>query len=436
MNNHTKVLILAAGKGKRMKSTKPKVLHELAGKSMIMHIIDKCISSGLKDIYIVLGEQKQQILNIIKNTKVKVINQKKQLGTADAINSAKKHLGEFNGRLLILYGDMPLIKEETIKKIVNNTNNSFSLVGFISENPKGYGRIIKKDKQIAVIEEKNASKEIKKVNLCYSGILCGPNKEIYKSLSKIKKDISTGEYLFTNIFSYLCESKKPIKILTYSEDELMGINDREQLSYAEELLQKRIKLYHLKNGVTLLSPNSIYISSNVKIAKDVVLEPNVFLGNNVVLKANVIVKSNSYIEDTYINSFSEVGPTCRIRKKTQLGKNVKVGNFVEIKNSKIGNNTKINHLAYIGDTIIGTNTNIGAGAITCNYDGVKKNKTTIGDNVFIGSNCSLIAPIKIANKSFIAAGSTISNNVDKNGFSIARAKQQIIKNGRSKFLKV
>ena len=216
----------------------------------------------------------------------------------------------------------------------------------------------------------------------------------------------------------------------------MGINDRKQLSYAEELLQKRIKLYHLKNGVTLLSPNSIYISSNVKIAKDVVLEPNVFLGNNVVLKANVRVKSNSYIEDSYINSFSEVGPTCRIRNNTQLGKNVKIGNFVEIKNSKIGNNTKINHLAYIGDTIIGTNTNIGAGTITCNYDGIKKNKTTIGDNVFIGSNCSLIAPIKIGNKSFIAAGSTISNTVDKNGFSIARAKQQIIKNGRSKFLKV
>ena len=148
------------------------------------------------------------------------------------------------------------------------------------------------------------------------------------------------------------------------------------------------------------------------------------------------MKSNSYIEDTYINSFSEVGPTCRIRKNTQLGKNVKVGNFVEIKNSKIGNNSKINHLAYIGDTIIGANTNIGAGTITCNYDGIKKNKTTIGDNVFIGSNCSLIAPIKIGNKSFIAAGSTISNNVDKNGFSIARAKQQIIKNGRSKFLKV
>ena len=147
MNNHTKVLILAAGKGKRMKSTKPKVLHELAGKSMILHIIDKCISSGLKDIYIVLGEQKQQILNAIKDTKVKVINQKKQLGTADAINSAKKYLGEFNGRLLILYGDMPLIKKETIKKIVNNTNNSFSIVGFISKNPKGYGRIIKKKSQ-------------------------------------------------------------------------------------------------------------------------------------------------------------------------------------------------------------------------------------------------------------------------------------------------
>ena len=436
MKNPTKVLILAAGRGTRMKSTKPKVLHELAGKSIIRHILDKCISAGLKDIYIVLGEKKDEILNVIKGTNVKVINQKKQLGTADAIRSAKKYLSEFNGKLLILYGDMPLIKRQTIKKIIKDTNNTFSLVGFHTKNPKGYGRIIKKNSQIAVIEEKNASTEVKKVNLCYSGILCGPNKDIFKSLSKIKKDKNTGEFLFTNIFNYLYDIKKPIKILTFSEDELIGINDRKQLSYAEELLQKRIKLFHLKNGVTLLSPNSIYISSDVKIAKDVVLEPNVFLGNNVVIKANVRVKSNSYIEDAYINSFSEVGPTCRIRKNAQLGKNVKVGNFVEIKNSKIGNNTKINHLAYIGDTIIGANTNIGAGTITCNYDGIKKNKTTIGDNVFIGSNCSLIAPIKIGNKSFIAAGSTISNNVAKNGFSIARVKQQIIKNGRIKFLKV
>ena len=186
----------------------------------------------------------------------------------------------------------------------------------------------------------------------------------------------------------------------------------------------------------MLSPDSIYISCNVKIDKDVILEPNVFLGNNVILKSNVRIKSNSYIEDTTINSFSEVGPTCRIRKNTQLGKKVKIGNFVEIKNSKIGNNTKINHLSYIGDSIIGSNTNIGAGTITCNYDGINKNKTVIGNNVFIGSNCSLIAPIKIGNKSFIAAGSTISNNVNQNDFSIARVRQQIIKNGRSRFLKV
>ncbi len=436
MKNNTKVLILAAGKGTRMKSAKPKVLHELGGKSMIMHILDNCVLSGLKDIYIVLGEDKGQILNSIKNIKVKVIYQKKQLGTADAISSAKEYIGKFSGKLLILYGDMPLIKKETIKKIIKKTNNSFSLVGFVSKNPKGYGRIIKENSQIAVIEDKNASKEIKKINLCYSGILCGPSKEIFKSLNKIKKDKNTGEYLFTNIFNYLHYVEKPINILTFPENELLGVNNIKQLSHADKLLQKRIKLNHLKNGVTLLCPDSIYIYFNAKIGKDVVIEPNVFLGNNVVLKSNVRVKSNSYIEDTYINSFCEVGPTCRIRSNTQLGKNVKIGNFVEIKNSKIGNNTKINHLSYIGDSIIGTKANIGAGTITCNYDGRNKNKTIIGNNVFIGSNCSLIAPIKIGDKSFVAAGSTISSNVNKNDFSIARAKQQIIKGGRNRFLKV
>ena len=216
----------------------------------------------------------------------------------------------------------------------------------------------------------------------------------------------------------------------------MGINNRSQLSKADQILQGRIKSHHLKNGVTLISANTVYICSNVKIDKDVVIEPNVYLGNNVILKSNILIRSNSYIEDALINSFCEVGPICRIRKNTKIGKYVKIGNFVEIKNSSIGDKTKINHLAYIGDAEIGTNTNIGAGTITCNYDGTNKNKTIIGNNVFIGSNCSLIAPINIGNKSFIAAGSTISNNIAQNDFSIARAKQQIIKNGRKKFIKV
>ena len=436
MKHNTKVLILAAGKGTRMKSNKPKVLHELAGKNMLAHILDTCLSASLKDIYIVLGEKKELIINEVNNFKVKFIYQENQLGTADAINSARKSLGDFNGKLLILYGDMPLIKKDSLKKIVRKTNNNISLVGFYAKNPAGYGRIINKKTTVSVVEEKNANKETKNINLCYSGILCASAKEIFTALGKVKKDKVTNEYLFTNIFNYLNDFKNPVKILTFSEEELMGINNRLQLSDADQILQERIKSYHLKNGVTLISADSIYICSNVKIDKDVVIEPNVYLGNNVVIKSNVLIKSNSYIDDTYINSFSEVGPTCRVRKNTKIGKNVKIGNFVEIKNSLIGNKTKINHLAYIGDALIGTNTNIGAGTITCNYDGTNKNKTIIGNNVFIGSNCSLIAPINIGNKGFIAAGSTISNNIAQNDFSIARAKQQIIKNGRKKFIKV
>ena len=436
MKHNTKVLILAAGKGTRMKSNKPKVLHELAGKNMLTHILDTCLLAGLKDIYIVLGDKKEIIINEVNKFKVKFICQEKQLGTADAINSARKNLGNFKGKLLILYGDMPLIKKDSLKKIIRNTKNNFSLVGFYAKNPKGYGRIIKNNNSVSVVEEKNANREIKNINLCYSGILCGSSKEIFKGLNKIKKDKITQEYLFTNIFNYLNDLKKTIKILIFSEEELMGINNRLQLSDADRLLQKRIKSFHLKNGVTLISPDSIYICSNVKIDKDVVIEPHVYLGNNVVIKSSVLIKSNSYIDDTYINSFSEVGPTCRIRKNTKIGKSVKVGNFVEIKNSSIGNKTKINHLAYIGDAVIGSSTNIGAGTITCNYDGTNKNKTIIGNNVFIGSNCSLIAPLKIGNKSFIAAGSAISKSIAQNDFSIVRAKQQIIKNGRNKFIKV
>ena len=436
MKNNVKVLILAAGKGRRMKSERSKVLHELGGKSMLMHVIDSCLLAGIKDINLVLGDKKEQVLKVIHKEGINIIEQKKQLGTADAINSAKGIFNNYKGNLLILYGDMPLIKKESIKTIINCTDNNFNLVGFHSNNPKGYGRIIKNSSNFLVVEEKNANKEQKKIKLCYSGIIYGPAKSIFNSLSKIKKDKKTNEYLFTDIFKFLSNPKTSINLITFSEEELMGINDREQLSKADEILQRRIKLRHMKNGVTIQSPNTVYICSNVKIDKDVIIEPNVYLGKNVVIKAGVIIKSNSHIEDTYINSYCQLGPACRIRKNTKLGTHVKIGNFVEIKNSSIGSFSKINHLAYIGDAEIGKHSNIGAGSITCNYDGINKNKTIIGNFVFIGSNCSLIAPINIGSKSFVAAGSTVSKNIGRNDFSIARARQQIIRNGRNKFLKV
>ena len=435
MTNKTKILILAAGKGTRMKSKKAKVLHELSCVTMINHVINICYEAGIKDISIVLGHKKKEIENSLNDKNINILYQKQQNGTADAVKCAGNNYKGYKGKIMILYGDMPLIKKETIKKIIANTKKDFSLVCFETKNPKGYGRVLNKDGFIKVVEEKNASKKIKAINLCYSGILCGPSDILFSTINKIKKNKKLSEYLFTDIFSLISNLNINLNILKFDEEELMGINNAIQLSIADNILQKRIKRYHLNNGVFIVLPDTVYIASDAKIGKDVTIEPNVFIGKNVIISNNVIIKSGSSIEASQIKENCEIGPICRLRNNTILNKNVKIGNFVEVKNSIIGNNSKVNHLSYIGDTKIGNKTNIGAGTITCNYDGIKKNKTIIGSNVFIGSNCSIIAPITINNNSFIAAGSTISNNVGKNDFSIARARQQIIKDGRRKFIK-
>ncbi len=429
MKNNLSALILAAGLGKRMKSKKPKLLHEISCKPLISHVIDTCLSAGIKSIFVVLGNNKEDFVKILPSN-VKVIYQKKQLGTADAIKSAKRVFAKFNGKLLILYGDMPLIKKETLKQIVKKTKNEVSLISFEALNPKGYGRVVSnKNSTLEVVEEKNASNLIKKINNCYSGVCCAPSKVLFSALDKIKKNSNTKEYLFTDIFDVFNSMKIPIKNLKFDQEQLVGINNKRQLVEADEILQERIKLFHLDRGVTILSPKTVYIASNAKISSDVVIGPNVFIGNNVKILSNTVIKHGCSIEDTTIKENSEVGPMSRLRNNT------KIGNFVEIKNSITGDETKISHLSYIGDSKIGKNSNIGAGTITCNFDCINKNKTFIGDNVFIGSNCSLIAPIRIKDNSFVAAGSSISKNVEKYDFSISRARQQIIKNGSKRFLK-
>jgi bifunctional UDP-N-acetylglucosamine pyrophosphorylase/glucosamine-1-phosphate N-acetyltransferase len=435
MNDNIKVLILAAGNGTRMKSNKPKVLHEISGKPMINHIIDTCFDAGIKDISIVLGNKQELIKKFIPQN-INIIYQKKQLGTANAIKSASKYLEKFKGKILILYGDMPLIRKETIKNIIRNTNSNASIISFVSSHPKGYGRVvIDQDKSVKVIEEKNATLIEKSIKLCYSGIICANSKKIFLALDEIEKDKNTKEYLFTDVFKILKKLNIPIKVIKGNEEELKGVNDRKQLIEVDNILQEKIKSAYMKKGVTILSPDTVYIAYGAKISSDVLIASNSFIGKNVSIKANVTIKHGCSIEDAIIENGCEIGPMSRIRKNTKIGRNTKIGNFVEVKNSIIGKNSKVNHLAYIGDAKIGNKTNIGAGTITCNYDGINKNKTFIGNNVFIGSNCSLIAPIKVDDSSFIAAGSTISKNVYKNDFSIARARQSIIKNASARFLK-
>ena len=433
--NKTSVIILAAGKGSRMKSDLPKVLHEIAGKPLITHVIDACKNLELDNIFVVLNENSKKIINILPK-KTKIIIQKKQLGTANALMAARTQLEKYSGNLLVMYGDVPFIKTTTLKKLLKSSRNTINILGFRADNPKGYGRIITKNNRLLkIVEEKDTDATTRKINFCNSGIFCAPGEILFNLLKKIAVSKSYKEFLLTDIFQLANNGQLISGIITVDEEEVIGINDKYQLAIAESKYQNFLRKRFLKRGVTIISPETVIFSYDTKISSDTLIGAFCFFGKKVIIKKGVKIDNNCFIEETTVNENTSLGPFCRLRNSNFIGKKVKIGNFVELKKSYIGNNTKINHLAYIGDATIGNNTNIGAGTITCNYDGKKKSKTKIGNNVFIGSNCSLIAPINIANNCFVAAGSTISKNLLDNDFSIARARQQIVRKGRNKFLK-
>ncbi len=310
------------------------------------------------------------------------------------------------------------------------------MLSFSAKDPKGYGRVKFQNKKVTeVIEEKDLNSEESRINICYSGIFSGKINAIFNLMEKIKKNKIHNEFLLTDLFYLASREKNPASLVLASELEVIGVNNFYQLSLAEEHFQNKMRKKFLLKGVLMKDPRSVFFSHDTKIAANVKIDSNNNFGEGVVIKSLVHINTNNNIEYTIIKEGTKIGPFSRLRNNVILGKKVKIGNFVEVKNSKIGDGTKISHLTYIGDAIIGSNTNIGAGTITCNYDGKNKNQTIIGDNVFIGSNCSLIAPIEIGNQSFIAAGSAISDNVEIKDFSIARAKQKIIKDGSKKFLK-
>ncbi len=435
MNSPLSIIILAAGKGTRMKSSKQKVLQKIANREMVLHVIAMCNRLNYKKIFIVLGKNNSEIKNILPKN-VEIIIQENQLGTAHALLCAKNKLKNQNGKLLILYADVPFLESSTIKKLINKNEDNISMLGFECKNPKGYGRIILKNKKVfKIVEEKNLHSSDKNISLCYSGIFSGNIKTIFRLLSNVKKNKVKEEFLLTDIFGLANRNNITTYLITTNEMEVMGINNMLQLSLAEEYYQDKLRNKFLKKGIMLQLPNTIYFSYDTKIGSNVKIGAHNYFGVSVTIKNKVNIGNSCNVEEATIFEGASIGPFSRIRNNSIIFDNAKIGNFVEMKNSKLGKNSKVNHLAYIGDTTIGNNTNIGAGTITCNYDGKKKHRTIIGSNVFIGSNTSLIAPIKIADKAFIAAGSTISENLNTEDFSIARAKQKIIKKGRKRFLK-
>ena len=424
------IIILAAGKGTRMKSSKPKILHELGGKQIIDYVIEASNRLKPKRIHLVVNNQ---IKDKFKNyNNLNIVIQKKQSGTGDAIKSAIKSLKK-DSVTLVLYGDVPLIKHKTILNVSKIKTNKVNLLCFNKEERNNYGKVILgTDGLISQVVEQKELKKNENYYLCNSGVFAIETKLLGSLLPKLNNNNKKKEFYLTDIFNLAFRKGVKVNPIEISETEVMGVNDKNDLAIAEKVIQNELRSKHLTAGVTMRDPDTVYLSKDTKIGKDVTIHPFVIIGKNVVIGNNTEIHAFSHIEDCKIGNEVSIGPYARIRPGTKISDNAKVGNFVEIKNSKIDKGSKVNHLSYIGDTNIGKKVNIGAGTITCNYDGVKKNKTKIKDKVFIGSNSSLIAPVTINENSIVGAGSVITKNVLKKSLAIERNEQVEIKNYKRK----
>lgn len=436
MTQDLSIVILAAGKGTRMKSDLPKTMHKVASREMLNMVIDTAKKSNPKNIAIVISEEmeqfKEKIIQAHKEVEISFVIQKERKGTAHAVQTGLTGLKEIAKRVIILYGDTPLISSQIIDKMIEKTtDNAVCILGFHCLQENGYGRLVVTDSGSLerIVECKDASDEEKKITLCNSGVVAVQGSCIEELLSKVKNDNAPKEFYLTDIVKIAGEMNLKRAFLETTEDEVLGVNSRFELAKVESLKQNQIRKQMMADGVTLLDPSSTYFSYDTKIASDSIIHPHVFFGENVDIASKVEIKSFSHIEGAKIGDKSIIGPFARIRPGSELADDVKIGNFVEIKKSTIKKGSKVNHLSYIGDSEIDESSNIGAGTITCNYDGYNKFKTKIGKNVFIGSNSALVAPVEICDGSVIGAGSVITKNVAKDDLAVTRSKQTNIKNG-------
>lgn len=439
--NNLSIIILAAGKGTRMKSDLPKVMHKIAGREMLNMVIDEALSLNAQEISIVVSEDfakyQQKFLDEHVGKKITFALQKERKGTADAVRIGLKALKKPAKKILILYGDTPLIQEKTLISMLEKIekSNSLCVLGFDCNIDSAYGRLVVdiNGNLKKIIEFKDASVKEKQITLCNSGVVAVVGDKLAGLLAQVKNNNAPQEFYLTDIVGIACESKLQCAFIRTIEDEVLGVNSRQELAKIESIKQAQLRKKHLDAGATLLDPTSVYFSYNTKISHDVIIHQNVVFGVDVEIEKDVEIKSFCHIEGAHIGAGSVVGPFARIRPQTKISANVRVGNFVEIKKSTIKKGAKINHLSYIGDSEIGVEANIGAGVITCNYDGYSKFATKIGDEVFVGSNSALIAPVEIKKGAVIGAGSVIAKNVEVNELAVARPKQLNIKNGGKKY---
>ena len=421
-------IILAAGKGTRMKSPTPKILHKIAGQHLIAFSVNLAKGIKSKEIIVVVSDENEQgTKTALSGGQVKFCSQKSQLGTGDAVKIALKSLKIKSKYTLVLYADTPFIQNSTIKKMISKAEKGFELIflGFQAQTKNSYGKFKLGPKRTLIdIIEKNEPEYDASEDLSNSGILLAKSNILADLTKKIRNDNAKKEYYLTDIVKMATKYGYASTYVQCQEDECLGVNSQQELSVAEKKFQDHYRKKLMAHGVTLLSPETCFFSHDTVIKAGCVIEPNVIFGTGVTVQSSTIIRSYSYIEGTQIGKHCQIGPFARLRPGTNLLEKVKVGNFVEVKNASLASESKANHLSYIGDAKIGTNTNIGAGTIFCNYDGKNKHLTVVGDNVFVGSNASLIAPLKISDGSIVAAGSAINSDVPPESLAIARPMQQ------------
>jgi len=447
------VVILAAGKGTRMYSDTPKVLHGLAGKALVQHVIDTAKSLSSEPIHLIFGHGGDSLKEHIIDSQLDWTEQSEQLGTGHAVKQLVNKINPAND-VLILYGDVPLISKETLAQLIElKSNSDLALLTAKLNHPHGYGRILRNQQGhvVKIVEEKDASSSEKEINEINSGILIADGSKLIKWLKQLNNNNAQNEYYLTDIVEFAVNDKCIVNAHICPDPvEIEGINNKLQLSKLERVKQKMNATNLMLRGVTMADPSRFDFRSYLDIDKmpigqdsiidiNVIIEGNCSFGNRVSIGANTIIKNsiigddviiheNCIIENSIIENACQIGPLARLRPETRMLEGAKAGNFVEIKKSTIGKGSKVNHLTYIGDTSMGDNVNIGAGTITCNYDGAYKHQTTIGDNVFVGSNSALVAPVVIEENATIGAGTTLTRNAKKDSLCIARAKHQTIEN--------
>ncbi len=437
-------IVLAAGKGTRMKSDVPKVMHAMAGRSMLGHVLALATESGTTSTAVVVGPDMPTVRAEVATltASASVFEQTRQRGTADAVLAARSAIAAHQGDVLVVFADTPLISAETVRKLVSALDQGaeVAVLGFHAKDATGYGRLVTDGlltegvaNLLAIREHKDATPVERQIDFCNSGVMAFRTPELLTVLDAIGTNNASGEFYLTDAIAIMRQQGRRAVAVAGQEEEMLGVNTRAHLAMAEGVFQRRARARAMADGATLIDPGTVWFAYDTKIGRDVIIEPNVFFGPGVTVGDRVTIHANSHLVGATLEDGAQIGPFARLRRGTHLGQNTKIGNFVEVKNAVFEAGAKANHLAYIGDARIGTKANIGAGTIFCNYDGFFKHRTDVGAGAFIGSNSSLVAPVKIGDGAFVGSGSVITKNVEADALALARAVQEVHPGWAAKF---